>query len=357
MADLPKTQFLTDNALTRKKWARELFRIILPAVEFNDLVGTGSESIVQSRTELGKGEGDEITFGIRKPLTGDPVVGNDNIEGNEEKLIFRNFKMTVEELNKAVDTGGKMEEQRVPYNLMQEGKDALQEWWSQFLSDFVINTLCGNTNFKVAGKTFAQACTNPDVYHHMAPGQADGTAVATAEAAVTANDIMSLDFLDRMKQRAEMPTGSAYKLRPLRMGGKSYFHVILHTFQFDALRKDTNIGQWGDLLRAANKLALPNVEIEYNGMLIRKSERVPKMLTVGTGGVYRAVMCGAQSACWAWGGAGDTKSTTMSFVPYTRDADRFLMIRGGAIFGMKKTQFDSMDFGCIVGSTYGERLT
>ena len=88
----PKTEFLSNDPLTRKRWAKDLFAIILPAVEFNDLVGTGSDSIVQIRTELGKGEGDEITFGIRLPLTGQGVVGNDTVEGNEEKLVFRNFK-------------------------------------------------------------------------------------------------------------------------------------------------------------------------------------------------------------------------------------------------------------------------
>ena len=72
------------------------------------------------RTELAKGEGDLIKFGIRVPLTGTGIQGNDTVEGNEEKLIFKDFSVTIEELNHAVDTGGKMEEQRVPYNLMEK---------------------------------------------------------------------------------------------------------------------------------------------------------------------------------------------------------------------------------------------
>lgn len=352
----PKTQFLTNDGLTRKRWARDLFAIILPAVEFNDLTGKSSSDIVQIRTELNKGEGDTITFGIRLPLTGEGVVGDNTVEGNEEKLRFRNFSMTVEELNHAVDTGGKMEEQRVPYNLMQEGRDGLQEWWAAKLSDLLINTLVGNTSFKIAGVDFAQAITAPDIYHHVAVNQADGTAVATAESAITSADVIDLSFLDRMKQHAEVPTGTAYKIRPLMKGGKPYYRVLMHNFVFDALRNNTNVGQWGDLLRSANKLGVPNVEIEYNGLLISKSERIPKMATVGSGGVYRTVLLGCQAACWAWGGAGESKSSVMSFTPYTRDAERYVMIRGGGIFGMKKTQFESMDYGIIVGSSYGVRL-
>lgn len=356
----PKTQFATNDSLTRKKWARDLFRYILPSLEYNYLVGTGADAVVQMRTELAKGEGDQITFGIRKPLTGTGVVGRGTVEGNEEALKFTYFQVTVEELNHAVDTGGRMDEQRIPYNLMQEGKDALQEWWSDILSDVVINTLVGNTTFTIAGETFAQACTTPDVGHHMAVNQADGTAVATAETAITAADQLDLTFLDRMKQRAEVPYGATppyYKIRPLRLSNKNYYRVIMHPYVFDALRQNTNVGQWGDLRREAGQLGMPEVEISYNGMLLTKSERIPKMSTVGSGGVYRTVLVGAQSACFAWGGAGESKSTTMAFVPYEKDAKRYVMIRGGGIFGCKKTVFDGVDFGVITGSSYAEKLS
>ena len=345
----PKTQFLTNDALTRKKWARDLFSIILPAVEFNYLVGKDSNSIVQLRTELGKGEGDQITFGIRLPLTGEGIVGNDTVEGNEEKLRFKDFKMTIEELNHAVDTGGRMEEQRVPYDLMVEGKNGLQDWWVEKLNAYLMATLCGDSKYQiVSGKDFASPILEPDAGHHL-------TVNDTAEAAMTSADTMDLTFLDRMKQRAEMPATGCFKLRPLRLGGKNYYRVILHTYVFDALRQNTNIGQWGDLQRAAGKLQVPSTEIEYNGMLISKSEFSRKGDNT-SGNVYRSVLLGAQAGVWAWGGAGESKSTTMAFVPYTKDAERFVMIRGGGIFGAAKPRFDGKDYGVIVGSSWGQPI-
>lgn len=340
------TIMLTNNNLTRKKWAKDLFKMILPAVEFNSLIGKDAGSVIQIRTELPKGAGDDITFGIRLPLVGEGTVGRDTVEGTEEDLRFKDFHMTIEELNHAVDTGGKMEEQRFPYDLAMEGKDGLQEWWVDKLSDMAINTLCGNSAFRVAGQVFAQAIEEPDTNHKMLVDE-------VAETSMTSANQITLGFLDAMKQRAEMPTGLAYKVRPLMRKGKKYFKVILHTFVFDALRQNTDVGEWGDLLRNANKLQEPNIEIEYNGLMIMKSERVPMVQT----NVYRNVLVGAQAACWAWGGAGDSKSSVMSFVPYTRDAKRFLMIRGGGILGYKKTRFEDLDFGAITGSCWGERLT
>lgn len=344
-----ETKILTNDAITRKRWAKDLFSVVLPAVEFDSLVGTGSDSIVQIKTELGKGEGDQITFGIRLPLVGEGVVGRDKIEGNEEALRFRDFKMTINELNHAVDTGGKMEEQRMPYNLLTEGKDGLQEWWSAKLSDYIINVLAGNSGFRIAGKVFADAITEPDTAHFLTPGS-----VAEASLDVTAK--MDLAFLDKMKQQAEIgdPLNGTYKLRPIKRNGKDYYRVIMHNYVFDQLRQNTNIAQWGDLVRAAGKLGEANVEIEYNGMLIQKSVRCPKMVDLGSSsGIFRTMLLGCQAAVWAWGGAGESKSSVMSFVPYTRDAERFLMVRGGGILGCRKVVFDNKDSGVIVGSSYG----
>lgn len=351
----PKTQFLTNDPLTRKKWARDLFPIVLKNIEFNELIGTGNEAIVQMRTELGKGEGDNIKFGIRLPLSGEGIVGDDTVEGNEEKLRFRNFNMTIEELNHAVDTGGKMEEQRIPYDLMKEGKDGLQEWWSDKLSDMLFAHLCGDTTFRVAGKTFAQNPVEGDTNHTMA---ANGGTVASLDTSHEA----TLGFLDRMKQQAVVPISDAtgYRIRPAVIKGKKYYRVILHDFVFDRLRGDVNAGAWGDMLRSAQKLGVPNVEFEYNGMLVSKSERIRST----TSNEYRNVLLGAQAACLAWGGAGDSKSTTMAFVPYTRDADRYMMVRGGGILGVKKTRFvtgtqaesTGEDYGIIIGHSYATRL-
>lgn len=345
MAD-PKTRFLTNDPLTRKKWARDLFKVLLASVEFNELIGRDSNSIVMEKLDLAKGEGDQMTFGIRLPLQGEGIVGDDTVEGNEEKMRFRNFKATIEELNHAVDTGGKMEQQRVPYDLMKEGKEGLNEWWGQKLSQYMFAVLCGNSTFRIASKIFADQPQEPNADRYIAVN--DGT-----PGSLTPSDVVDLNFLDRMKQLAEMPTAAKnYKLRPLVIGGKKYFRVIMHTYSFDRMRTNMNAGQWGDLQRAAQKLGQPQVEFEYNGLMVSKSERCYSP----SANEYRLLLLGAQAAVFGWGGAGDSKSTVMNFVPYTRDAERYVMIRGGGILGLKKVRFEDVDYGVITGLAYATKL-
>lgn len=353
---VPGTKFYTNDPLTRKRWAKDLFSILLAHIEYGYLVGTSDDSPVQLNTDLGKGEGDNVTFGVLKPLVGEGTVGDEEVEGNEEKLRFADFKVTIEERNHAVDTGGRMEEQRVPYNLVQKGKNALADWWANDVCNLLINTLASNTNYKVKGSYFANDIVAPDARHMM-------TVNDTAEASITSADTVNLSFLDAVKQRAEMMDkegANHWKVRPLKLKGKNYYRVLMNNYMFDGLRQNVNTAQWGDILRNAQKLAFPEVEIEYNGMLVTKTERLPNMYPSSVdsrAGVYRGCLLGAQAACYAWGGAGDSKGTAMNFHQYTRDADRFIMVRGGGIHGVKKTRFDGIDYGCITFAGWGEPLS
>jgi N4-gp56 family major capsid protein len=357
----PKTRFETNDPETRKKWAKDLFKVTMNDLEYNALVGTGTDAAVQLKTELSKdkqGGGDQITFSIRLPLIGEGVFGRDTVEGNEESLRYESFSMTIEELNHAVDTGGRMDQQRVPWNLMQDGRDGLKDWWAELFSNYIINVIAGNSLYAIAGHTvFGQAITEPDIYHYLGVNQSDNTAVATVDSAIDADCAITLAFLDRMKQKAENYDNTDYnfKIRKFGAGGKSYYRVLLHNYVFDHLRRNTNVAEWGDMQRAAGKLKMPEVEIEYNGMLISKSSRVP--LASGKANVYRCVLFGPQAACWAFGGAGESNGTAMAFVPYTKDAERYVMIRAGAIFGCKKVGFQNKDFAIVTGASWGAKIS
>lgn len=354
---MAETFFDTTDNLTRKTWARDLFKILLLEEEIHWLLGDSTDSVIQVRKELIKNKGDQITFGILKQLTEDGIVGTAIVQGTGEKQVFRDFAMKLEERWKAVNAGQKngMSEQRVPYDLLNTGKELLKNWWGQKLSEHAIQALCGNSAYKidkvaVFGQQIAEPTTNQIIRVND----------AASDTALVGGDICTLAFLDRMKQRAENPLGIDYKVRKARIKGKFRFVVILHNFVFDALRRNTNKNEWGDLQREAGKFEIPNAEIDYNDMLVMKSPRIysPNANATTGAGAYRNLFLGAQAAVWGWGGAGLNNETTMAYDIALYDHRRKMEVAGGAVYGVRKVSFtDTGDFGVIVGSSYGQRLS
>lgn len=354
----------TSDALTRKRWAKDLFLVVQKAFEFNSWIGTGDNAIIQSQSDLSKGMGDQLTFGILLDLTGAGTIGRDSIVGKAEGMVFRDFKLTVEKMRKSVDIGADIDAQRVPFDFMQKGKNGLQNWWSGFLSDYMFHVLSGNSQMvaefpQLANKAFGTVPTEPDADHLMVVG-------GDTEANLTPADTVTLATLDALKQRAEIPSDAnkGFKIRPVNVGGKSMYRVVLHNYVFDQLRRNTNIGEWGDLLRNAQKLKDPTVEIEYNGMMVSKSERVYSRAAIGVGRSYRNLFLGAQAGVMGWGGAGDTKSSNMSFHTEILDHGAKTEVSGGGILGIAKTRFtkngggpDHGDYGVITFPSFGKPIS
>ncbi len=91
---------------------------------------------------------------------------------------------------------------------------------------------------------------------------------------------------------------------------------------------------------------------EYNNVILHQDKRVTVGITnagatVTT--VRRAAFCGAQAAVFAYGGDGGQE---MSWVEELFDYKNQLGIAAGMIWGLKKTMFNSLDFGTLTISTY-----
>jgi len=76
---------------------------------------------------------------------------------------------------------------------------------------------------------------------------------------------------------------------------------------------------------------------------------VPVISTGSATSSGRAVLCGAQSLSMAFGR--DNSPNRMSWIEELYDYKNQLGVSAGAIFGMKKLQYNSEDFGTIVYST------
>lgn len=345
------TSYGVNDALAVKLWSKKLFQEALKQTYFSRFMGKGSSNIVQIKDETSKGPGDQITVGLRMQLSGDGVQGDGTLEGNEEALTTYSDAVLINQLRHAVRSAGKMSEQRVPFSVREEARMGLQDWWANRLDNWFFNQLCGYTAQSDTRYTGNQAALAPDAEHKVyLNGSADESA--------TSSYVMDLTVIDKCVEKAKTISPM---IRPIRVGGEDKYVMFLHPYQVYNLRTNTSSGQWLDITKAAlsggkeSGNAIYNGALgEYNGVVLHEATRITQGVNSSTGAaistVRRAVFCGAQSAVMAYGK--DSDGGEMSWTEELFDYGNQLGVSAGLIAGLKKTRFNSKDFGTIVIPTY-----
>lgn len=344
------TSYGVNDALAVKLWGKKLFQDALKKTYFDRFMGKSSNSLVQLRDETSKGPGDRITIGLRMQLSGAGVQGDGTLEGNEESLTTYSDNVFIDQLRHAVRSAGKMSEQRVPFSVRDEAKAGLEDWWADRLDTWFFNQLAGYTAQTDTRYTGNQAATAPSTNRKLFAGS------TATDVGQTSSDIFNLNLIDKCVERAETVSPT---LRPIMVGGEKKFVMFLHPYQVYDLRTSTSSGQWLDIQKAAlaggkdsGSPIYTGALGEYNGVVLHQASRVPQGVN-GSSAVTttrRAIFCGAQAALMAYGQK--DQSAEMSWVEELFDYQNQLGVSAGMIAGLKKTVFNSEDFGTITVSTY-----
>lgn len=361
------TSYGVNDALTVKRWARTLNEEVRKGLEIAPLIGRGPNSIIQEKTEL-KEAGDKITIGLRMQLTGDGVTESEVLEGNEESLTTYSDSILLNELDHAVrvkntDT---IEAQRVLFNMRSEARMGLTDWYADRLSLTFFVQASGYTADSITyrGRTVTlsskyrgnNSVTAPSTNRKIYGGSSN-----TTDQAVQADSTATFD-LNMIDKAKELATTANPKIRPVRVNGGSYYVIYLHPFQVYDLRTSTSDGQWYDIQKAAlmggettNNPIFTGALGMYNGVVIRQSEDVVTGVHSSTGAeqssVRRALFLGAQSVGFVQSSRYQ-KNSPYKWVERDFDYGRELGVSVQGLFGMKKTVFNSEDFGTITVSTY-----
>lgn len=366
------TSYGVNDSLTVKLWAKKLFVDALNATEIAPLIGEGSDSIVQKMTDMEKSAGDRVRVGLRMQLEGAGVSEAEALEGNEESLSTYHDDVVINELHHAVrvrNKGRSIDAQRVPFNLRDEARMGLKDWLAKRWSRTFFNVVCGNTATSGLTGSYGTA-------FHAAPLKFTGFNAATAPSAGRilrpngqttdqgvngdSTAVMTLGQIDRA---VEVARTAAPLIRPISVGGEDKYVMYLDESQVTQLRTNTSTGQWLDIQKAAmagmqssRSPIFSGALGEYNGVVLRRSVDIPNGVHSTSGAAQtntrRAVLLGAQAAVIAFAqGHGETGKWTEELFDYERE----LGIGYSTIFGMKKTVFNSVDFGAIVITTYAVR--
>lgn len=361
---MAQTTFGVNHPLAVKLYSKRLAVEALKATWFGKFAGKSTSSLIQIKDETSKAAGDKVTYGLRAQLVGDGVAGDGTLEGQEEALTLYNDAILIDQLRHATKSAGKMSEQRVPYDIREEGFSALRDWWADRLDTWAALQLSGYTAQADTRYTGMQAVSAPDASHIIAGGGHDTEASLSATTASS----LKLSDIDRCVARAttfgkqtDGSTDGNQPIRPVKIDGSDYFVMFLHPYQLYQLRTDTTTNNWAEIQKAAlqggyitkNPLFTGAAGV-WNNTILHEWTRLPNIVGAPNSGekanYRRAVFCGAQAACVAFGQKNSPDSPIWHEELF--DYGNQLGIAGALISGLKKTRYNDTDYSTIVVSSY-----
>src|SRR5437879_5025343 len=162
------TSFATGDSLAVKLWSKKVSVEALKQTWCFKFMGKDDSSVIQIYDDTSKGPGDRIRVPLRRLLTGNGVLGDATLEGNEERINYYNDDVYIQQLRHAVRKGGRFTRQLVPFDIREHARLSLQDWWADRIDTWFFNQICGNagqTDIRFTGNQTAIAADSDHVIY------------------------------------------------------------------------------------------------------------------------------------------------------------------------------------------------
>lgn len=356
------SHYLTGDPEVMKLWAKYVQTEALKSTQMFKYFGDDERSLGVIQSDTQKGAGDRVSIPLRMRLTGAGVTELMPQEGNEEALVTHVDSVTINELSHATRRHKGISDQRVPWDVGMQMATALTDWWAERWDETCFNHLCGYTPVTDERYVGFNSVVAPSSGRHLWCSEDH-----TSDQTLDSDDVFSLVHIDRAREIATTGgSGGLVRLRPIKAamanGGYGDMYVcFLHPIQVRQLRTSSTQTQWQDIQNALlnggyikdNPLFTGALGV-YNKTVLVESEFITQGVHSGTGAAVantrRAVFCGAQALGAAFGkGFGPQQAkVTEELFDYQREVGQNLL----NIFGIKKSRWNSVDYGTIVLSSY-----
>ena len=357
---------LTSNQLTT--WSRDFWHEARNKTFIMRFAGSSANSMIQRITELRKtNDGAKAVITLINEATGDGVVGDNDLEGNEEALSSSDMVIQLDQWRKAHKSAGKMAEQRSVVKFRREAKDALSYAASRVMDELAFQTLSGiSYGLRPNGATrtgqlplikFASDVAAPSSKRWLRWDKTTGLGAGDTSS-VLAEDLPTYQMLVDAKAFAV----NNY-IKPIRTDdGVEVYNVFMCPDGIAALKKDPDfIAAWREAQKrgdsnplfkgtkhgGADGIYIDGMNIlEYRNVYNTRGAAAGSKWGGGSVDGQRVLLCGAQALAFA--DIGDADWSEKDFDYGNRQG-----IAIGKILGMLKPQLFStynqskQDFGVV----------
>lgn len=352
------TVFGTSDPKTQKKWSSTLAYDQAKQSYFEGrFIGESDNHIIQKKNDLASDAGDEVSFDLCVQLRAQPTFGDARLEGKEEALKFFTDQVKIDQVRHAVSLGGRMSRKRVAHDMRSVGKNRLSAYFAKLMDEFYFMYLSGargiNQDFTMstdfagfAGNSFEA----PDADHILYGG------AATSKASLVVGDKMTKAVIERAVNKAKMMQArnpETANMVPVANGAEDQYVLLMSEDQAYDMRTADTTG-WLDIQKAAagaegrsNPIFRGGLGL-VNNTVLHSHRSIVRFSDYGAGvnlNAARALFMGRQAAVVAYGNAGG--GVRYSWEEITKDYKNEPAIASGFIGGIKKTRFNSKDFGVL----------
>lgn len=363
---MARTTILPSDPNKRKAWAAAVANDAMQEQYFARHIGPeGSRSAVIRKTELEKGNGDEVTTALVAKLRGAPITEGEKLAGREFKLQHAAHTMRINEFRHGVNVGARIEQSRVGYNLKSQGREKLTEYIKELYEQIIV---CAASGARGVGDEISHLGTDYGGYPNAlrAPDSGHlfvGTAGDKAKGTLVTGDKMTLATINKLRTKSKKMLGGKdkpVKMTAINKGGRDVFALAVMPEVMQDIRDDAGAQGWFEAQKALASAVGKEAEMfkggagMFNGILVDEMEVGVKFSDYGSGGnvpAARSLLLGANAISIAHGtkGMADGMSVALDEDMDDRKHDHILFFE--MIFGADKTQFDGLDYGMITVDT------
>jgi N4-gp56 family major capsid protein len=291
---------------------------------------TSADMPIVRVTDLSKSAGDRVSVDMYHTIGGKPVMGDRKLAGNMSDLTFASMDITINQVRKGVDPGGRMTQQRTLHNLRSVALANLSGWWGRYQDQMTLVHVAGARGFQSGSDWIVPLESDPDfndiaVNPVLPPSRnrAFYASNATSPASIDATDILKLDDLDRIRAAIDE---MAYPPNPIRLPGdpavddEPLYCLMVTPRQWYQILKNTDTQNWRTFLanayergRFTNHPIFSGTTGMWAGFVIKKMRRSIRFPTGSAVRIY------------------DTDQTTITTSTTTVDVDRALLLGGQAL--------------------------
>ncbi len=308
------------TGLTVQQWDDKFFEEYLQESLFKPYMGTDENAVIQVKDDLSKKQGDSLTFALVNKLNNSGVTGTNTLEGNEEDLSSRSFRLYVDKIRNGVRLA-EMEEQKSAIGMRDAAKSVLKVWMADKTKNDIITALGAVNGVAYASATAAERnawlVDNSDrVLFGKLKSNAVSGVMATALATIdTTDDLITPAAVSLMKR---MALSASPRVRPLTVnGGVRTYVLFLGPRNFRNFALNTTVAQANRdaMQRGESNPLFEGGDLMWDGIVVKQVDDIASLVDVGASStdVEPAYLCGAQAIGVAYAKRTTSKTETFDY--------------------------------------------